>query len=48
MIEIMKDITGIEARIIVDESRIRPIDTPKFEADVSKIKRIPAGRQIFL
>jgi len=39
MIEIMKDITGIEARIIVDESRIRPIDTPKFEADVSKIKK---------
>ena len=35
--DILSDITGIKALISSDLSRIRPVDTPKFEADSSKL-----------
>jgi len=37
VIEMLEEISGVKAEIVVDPSRIRPIDTPKFESDCTKI-----------
>lgn len=37
VLDILRELTGINATVQADAERIRPIDTPKFEADVQKI-----------
>lgn len=39
VIDILSDITGIKAVIRSEPSRMRPVDTPKFEADIAKIEQ---------
>lgn len=47
VIEMLEEISGVKADIIVDPSRMRPIDTPKFESDNSKIEKDTGWRAVY-